>query len=153
VKILLQRVSRASVTIAGRIHGEIGTGFLALVGCRSGDTVTDAEKLATKTAKLRVFEDAAGKMNLSVMDIGGSILAISQFTLYADTSSGSRPGFSLAGDPAEAKKLYLLYIKKLREILGQEKVAEGIFGAEMKVELSNEGPCTVELVSESSLKA
>ena len=130
--------------------GAVGDGFLALVGCREGDTPEDADRLAWKTAHLRVFEDGAGRMNRSLADTGGAVLAISQFTLYADTRKGNRPGFSLAGDPEAAERLYDRYCADLRSLLGAGRVATGRFGASMRVELVNEGPCTVELASDGA---
>ena len=148
MKLLLQRVSEASVTIDGERVGEIGPGYLALVGCREGDTPEDADRLAVRAANLRVFEDAEGRMNRSVLDVGGSILAVSQFTLYADTRKGNRPSFVLAGDPALAEALYERAVADLRTLLGAGRVATGRFGADMKVALVNDGPCTIELLSE-----
>jgi D-tyrosyl-tRNA(Tyr) deacylase len=148
MKLLLQRVSEASVTIGGERVGEIGPGYLALVGCREGDTSEDADRLAVRAANLRVFEDAEGRMNRSVLDIGGSILAVSQFTLYADTRKGNRPSFVAAGDPALAEALYERAVADLRTLLGAGRVATGRFGADMKVALVNDGPCTIELLSE-----
>ena len=136
MKLLLQRVSEASVTIDGERVGEIGPGYLALVGCREGDTPEDADRLAVRAANLRVFEDDEGRMNRSVLDVGGSILAVSQFTLYADTRKGNRPSFVLAGDPALAEALYERVVADLRSLLGAERVA------------TDDGPCTIELVSE-----
>ena len=145
MKILLQRVSSASVTVAGESVGRIADGFLALVGCRTGDRPEDADRLAARTASLRVFEDDAGKMNRSVIDIGGSVLVVSQFTLYADTSHGRRPGFSGAARPEKAEPLYERVVAQLRERLGADRVGTGRFGAEMKVRLLNDGPCSFEL--------
>lgn len=148
MKLLLQRVSEASVTIGGERVGEIGPGYLALVGCRTGDTPEDADRLAVRAANLRVFEDAEGRMNRSVLDAGGAILAVSQFTLYADTRKGNRPSFVLAGDPALAEALYDRVVADLRSLVGAGRVATGRFGADMKVALVNDGPCTIELSSE-----
>ena len=151
MKILLQRVSEASVAIGGETAGAVGRGYLALVGCRGGDTAEDCDRLAVRTANLRVFEDDAGRMNRSVLDVGGGILAISQFTLYADTRKGNRPSFVEAGDPAEAELLYERFLADLRSLLGPDRVAQGRFGADMKVSLVNDGPCTIELRSEVAL--
>ena len=148
MKLLLQRVSRASVSVGGETVGAVGPGYMALVGCRSGDTPEDADRLAVRAAALRVFEDAEGRMNRSVLDVGGSVLAISQFTLYADTRKGNRPSFVQAGDPVLAERLYDRLCADLRSLLGPGRVATGRFGADMRVELVNEGPCTIELVSE-----
>ena len=151
MKILLQRVSEASVAIAGETAGAVGRGYMALVGCRGGDTAEDCDRLAARTASLRVFEDDAGRMNRSVADVGGAVLAISQFTLYADTRKGNRPSFVEAGDPAEAELLYERFLADLRSLLGPDRVAQGRFGADMKVSLVNDGPCTIELKSEVAL--
>ena len=132
MKLLLQRVSEASVTIDGERVGKIGPGYLALVGCREGDTPEDADRLAVRAANLRVFEDDEGRMN----------------RFYADTRKGNRPSFVLAGDPALAEALYERVVADLRSLLGAERVATGRFGADMKVALVNDGPCTIELVSE-----
>ncbi len=150
MKILLQRVSRASVTVGGETVGAIGSGLLALVGCREGDAAEDADRLAVRTSALRVFADGGGRMNLSLADTGGAVLAVPQFTLYADTRKGNRPSFVHAGDPAAAAVLCDRYAADLRSLLGAGRVAEGRFGADMRVELANEGPCTVMLESETS---
>ena len=118
-----------------------------------GDVPEDAERLAAKTAALRVFEDAQGRMNLSIRDTGGSVLAVSQFTLYADTSRGNRPSFVEAGDGASASALYDRYCEALRALLGPDRVATGRFRSEMRVSLVNEGPCTIELKSERARQA
>ena len=151
MKILLQRVSSASVAVGGAVVGSVGRGYLALVGCRTGDTDEDCDRLAVRTANLRVFEDDAGRMNRSVLDAGGSILAVSQFTLYADTRKGNRPSFVEAGDPAAAEGLYERFLADLRSLLGPDRVAQGVFGADMAVSLVNDGPCTIELRSEVAL--
>lgn len=150
MKILLQRVSRASVSADGETLGAIGPGLLAFVGCREGDTDEDADRLAVRTAALRVFPDGTGRMNLSVADTGGSVLAVSQFTLYADTRKGNRPSFVRAGAPEAAEILCDRFAADLRSLLGPERVAAGRFGADMRVELANEGPCTIELLSETA---
>jgi D-tyrosyl-tRNA(Tyr) deacylase len=145
MKALIQRVSRAAVRIDGACVGEIGRGFVVLLGVRAGDTDADAHTLAQKTAALRVFPDTTDKMNLSLQEIDGAVLVISQFTLYADTRKGNRPSFIGAGPPALADHLYRLYIEALRATLGPERVATGRFGASMQVELINDGPVTIEL--------
>ena len=150
MKILLQRVSRASVEVDSETVGAIGHGYMALVGCREGDLPEDADRLAVRVANLRVFEDDQGRMNRSVLDTGGGVLAISQFTLYADTRKGNRPSFSLAGSPEAAATLYERFCADLRTLLGPDRVAMGRFGASMRVSLVNEGPCTIELVSETA---
>ena len=121
---------------------------MALVGCRGDDVPEDADRLAVRTAQLRVFEDEQGRMNRSVLDVGGGVLAISQFTLYADLRKGNRPSFAASGPPDAAEILYDRYVAALRTLLGADRVATGRFGAEMRVKLVNEGPCTIELCSE-----
>ena len=142
MKAVIQRVTEASVEVEGKIVGECKKGYLVLFGAAEGDTVEDVEILAKKTANLRVFCDENDKMNLSVLDIDGEILAISQFTLLADVKKGNRPSFINAMAPVEAERLYKLYCEKLRE-LGVKRVDEGIFGADMKVSLVNDGPVTI----------
>jgi D-tyrosyl-tRNA(Tyr) deacylase len=129
------------VKIDGEIHGRIGTGFLVLVGVCDADTEKEADKLAGKIARMRIFEDDAGKMNLSLDKVGGQVLSISQFTLYADCHKGNRPSFDQAGKPDHAKQLYLYFNDALRAY--GIHVEEGIFGADMKVELLNDGPVTI----------
>ena len=142
MKAIIQRVLNASVEVDGEIVGSCNEGFLVLVGAAEGDTAEDAEILARKTANLRVFRDENDKMNLSVLDIGGDILAISQFTLLADVKKGNRPSFINAMEPTKANELYELYCEKLLEA-GVKKVDKGIFGADMKVNLLNNGPVTI----------
>ena len=141
MKVVIQRVSKASVTIEGNINGAIDKGFLVLVGISEEDDEAIIAKMASKISKLRIFDDDNQKMNLVLNDIGGSILSISQFTLYADTNKGNRPSFTNAGKPEKAERLYLLFNEELRK-LGL-KVEEGIFGSDMKVELLNDGPVTI----------
>jgi D-aminoacyl-tRNA deacylase len=145
MKAILQRVSRGSVAVDGECVAEIGDGYVALVGVKNGDTPEDARQLARKTLALRVFADAEGRMNRSVQDIDGAILAVSQFTLYADTRKGCRPGFSRAASPAGALPIYREYVERLRGEMGVERVKTGVFGATMRVALCNEGPVTVEI--------
>lgn len=141
MRALIQRVSEASVTVDGEITGEIGDGLLVLVCAMQGDTDAQAEKLAAKVAKCRIFQDDAGKMNLSVLDIGGSVLVVSQFTLAADTRSGNRPGFSTAAAPNEGERLYEYFSDQMAA--QGLNVAKGRFGADMKVRLLNDGPVTI----------
>lgn len=148
MKALLQRVTRGSVSVDGRTIGAVQQGYVVLLGVRRGDTEGDARQLAEKTAGLRVFPDPQGRMNLSVIDVGGGILVISQFTLYADTRKGNRPGFTEAAEPGEAERLYESYVESLRAILGRERVATGLFRAAMQVELVNDGPVTIELTTD-----
>ncbi len=138
VKAVVQRVSSASVSADGEAVAEIGRGLLVLLGVRKGDTHEDADRLARKLLALRIFEDDAGKMNLSVADVQGELLCVSQFTLYADARKGNRPSFVEAAPPEEAEPLY----ERVRDALGAEG---GRFGARMAVELVNEGPVTLVL--------
>ena len=140
MRAVLQRVTEARVHVDGALVGETGKGFLILVCAMGGDTEVQAEKLAAKVAKLRVFKDDQGKMNLSVRDIGGSALVVSQFTLAADLR-GNRPGFSSAAAPAEGERLYLQFSEALRK--EGVPVANGQFGADMAVSLVNDGPVTI----------
>ncbi len=141
MRVLLQRVRRASVTVAGETVGEIGHGILLFIGITAGDARADADWLAKKAAGLRIFEDEAGKMNKSLLDIGGDALVVSQFTLYADCRKGRRPGFDAAGDPAAANELYEYFVERLKTE-GGGHVATGRFGADMLVSLENDGPAT-----------
>ena len=143
VKALIQRVSEASVTIDGERVAEIGQGYLVLFSVTHTDTAALAEELARKTIALRIFEDENGKTNRSIIDVGGSIIVVSQFTLYADTDHGNRPGFSNAAKPDLAIPLYERYVECLRAALGPDRVGTGRFGADMKVRLLNDGPFTV----------
>jgi D-aminoacyl-tRNA deacylase len=145
MRAVLQRVSSAQVTVAGEVVGRIGQGLLVLLGVALGDEEQDARYLAEKTAQLRIFEDEAGKMNRSLEDIGGELLAVSQFTLLADCRQGRRPGFSAAAPPATAQALYERFVAILRQ--RGLAVATGVFQAEMAVQLINDGPVTVLLDS------
>ncbi len=149
MKALVQRVSRGSVSVGGAVKGDVGRGYVVLVGVREGDTEADAKYLAEKTANLRIFPDQDDKMNLSIREVeGGAVLAISQFTLYADTRKGNRPSFVRAGKPETAEKLYEAYVAFLRELLGADRVKTGVFRAMMSVEIVNDGPVTIELTSD-----
>lgn len=141
MRLVIQRVRQARVSVAGEVTGEIGPGLAVLVGVKVGDTEAEAEWLADKTAKLRVFEDEAGKLNRSVTDVGGEVLAISQFTLYGDASGGNRPSFITAARPEQAEPLIEAYIARLRGL--GVPTATGRFRAEMLVEIHNEGPVTL----------
>lgn len=145
MKALIQRVAEASVEVQGERVSEIGQGFLILLGITHGDGPAEVEKLARKIAALRIFEDENGLMNKSVTDVGGSVLVVSQFTLYADTQKGNRPSFVSAARPEHAEPLYNELVRQLRLTLGAGRVGTGVFGAEMKVRLLNDGPVTVEL--------
>ncbi len=145
MRAVLQRVSEASVTVDGTVTGHIGQGLLVLVGVGAGDSEAQVEWLVDKIAKLRIFEDDAGKMNRSLLDTSRALLAVSQFTLYADTTKGRRPSFLAAMEPTEAKRLYDLFCQRCRD--AGLTVAQGVFAADMKVALVNDGPVTVWLDS------
>lgn len=149
MRAVVQRVSRAEVTVNGRTAGRIDSGLLALLGIGRGDTAKDAAYLAGKTAGLRIFGGSDGRMTKSVRDVGGSVLAISQFTLFGDVRRGLRPSFDGAADPETAQSLYEEYVAQLRAA-GLE-VATGVFGAMMRVESVNEGPVTILLDSNKLL--
>jgi D-tyrosyl-tRNA(Tyr) deacylase len=145
MKLVVQRVQSASVTVAGKAVGEINAGLMVLVGVSHDDTAADAAHLAKKTANLRVFDDAGGVMNRSVLDAGGAVLAVSQFTLYGDCKKGNRPGYIAAARPEKGRELYDEYVKQLR---GHGLPVEtGTFQAEMEVRLVNDGPVTLILES------
>ncbi|WP_170409602.1 D-aminoacyl-tRNA deacylase [Ruegeria atlantica] len=141
MRALLQRVSRANVSVDGQMVGQSGPGLMILVCAMKGDDEQKAEQLAAKVSKLRIFKDDTGKMNRSVVDVGGSALVISQFTLAADTSRGNRPGFSEAAPPAVGKHLYEEFARRLQA--HGVPVETGQFGADMAVELVNDGPVTI----------
>lgn len=145
MRVVLQRVQHACVRIDGKIHGSIQQGFMLLVGITQEDNEQIVEKIAAKCAQLRVFEDSMGKMNRSLQDVNGEILSISQFTLYADCKRGRRPGFEKAAKPELSKPLYDKFNEALRSY--GLHVETGIFGADMKVELCNDGPVTIILDS------
>ena len=146
MKLVIQRVSRASVTVRGSVIGQIGQGYLVLVGVGREDTKEDADRLVRKMIGLRIFSDENGKINKSLKDVDGQLLLISQFTLYADCRHGNRPGFTDAEDPEKAKELYEYMIDSCRREI--PVVEQGEFGADMKVELVNDGPFTILLDSE-----
>lgn len=141
MRFLIQRAARASVTVDGNTIAQIGKGLLVLIGIGREDTEKDADRLVEKLVKLRVFEDEDGKTNRSLADVGGSLLLVSQFTLYADCRKGNRPSFGNAGSPEEAKRLYEYIISRCQEQVSDTQT--GRFGAEMQVELVNDGPFTV----------
>ena len=143
MKMVIQRVNHASVTIDGEVNGAIEKGFLVLLGVGQDDTEEIADKYVKKMVGLRIFDDEEGKTNLSLDQVGGSVLLISQFTLYANWKKGYRPSFIEAGDPAKAEQLYEYVIAKTKESV--PNVQTGIFGAEMKVALENDGPFTIVL--------
>ena len=149
MKAIIQRVSRASVTIEEKVVGAIGQGYLVLLGVAQGDTVEIIEKLVKKMIDLRIFQDENGKTNLSIEDVGGEILVVSQFTLLADCKKGRRPSFIKAGDPKTAEEMYELFIEECKKRIS--KVEHGSFGSDMKVELVNDGPFTIILDSDELL--
>lgn len=142
MRALVQRVSEASVKVDNKITGKIEKGYLVLLGVKVGDTQKEADYIAKRVCNLRVFEDENDKMNLSLKDVGGKILVVSQFTLYGDTSGGNRPSFTEAARPEEANKLYEYFCDKCEKEYGIE-VQKGIFRADMKVSLINDGPVTI----------
>ena len=142
MKAVIQRVSSASVSVDGNCVGRIGTGYLILLGVMDGDGKAQAELLARKTAELRINEDENGKMNLSLIQIGGEALVVSQFTLCADVSHGRRPSFTPSAPPLEAEKLYEYFCEQLRQN-GVSNIETGVFGADMQVSLINDGPVTM----------
>ena len=146
MRAVIQRVRRAQVTVDGRVVGQIGSGLVVLLGIGKGDTAETADYLAEKTANLRIFDDAAGKMNVSLLESGGAALVVSQFTLYGDVRRGRRPAFDRAAPPQEAKEIYEQYAANLRSF--GIRVETGIFQAHMVLELENDGPVTILLDSE-----
>lgn len=151
MKAILQRTSRASVTVDREVKGKIGKGFLILLGVENGDDEREAAALADKISGLRIFTDENDKMNLSLSDVGGEVLVISNFTLCADCSHGRRPSFIAAARPETAQPLYEYFCARLRE-KGVKKVEQGIFGADMQVELVNDGPVTLDIDSKDLKK-
>lgn len=145
MKFVIQRVTHASVTVDGAVLGKIEKGFMVLIGLEDSDTQAVADKMISKMLGLRIFEDEAGKMNLALKDVGGGLLLISQFTLYADCKKGNRPSFVKAGKPDMAEPMYEYIIEKCREQI--ENTQKGQFGADMKVDLLNDGPVTIVLDS------
>jgi D-aminoacyl-tRNA deacylase len=146
LRAVLQRVSRAKVTMGGKVTGEIGTGLLVLLGVAAGDEKADADYLAEKIAGLRIFEDAEGKMNRAVKDVGGAILVVSQFTLYGDVRRGKRPSFDAAAPPQKARELYDYFVERIRA--SGLPCQTGRFQEMMQVELVNDGPVTILLDSQ-----
>lgn len=146
MRIVLQRVTKASVKVEGRVIGAIDNGFLILLGVAESDTEAIADKLVDKLCKLRIFQDENGKTNLSLADVGGGLLVVSQFTLYADCRKGNRPSFVKAGSPERANHLYEYVVERCKQYV--EKVEHGEFGAYMQIELLNDGPFTVVLDSD-----
>jgi len=149
MRAVVQRVSRARVTVDGKLIGEIGAGLMVLLGVTHADDDKDADYLVDKIVNMRIFDDADGKMNLSLVDIDGGLLVVSQFTLYGDTRRGRRPSFIEASPGSEALRWYKYFVAKAREIV--KDVATGEFGAMMDVELVNDGPVTIILDSEKTI--
>ena len=149
MRIVIQRVQQASVTIDGQLHSQIGPGMMVLVGVREGDTLDDVKWLAAKTAALRIYDDDNGVMNRSIIDAGGEVLAVSQFTLNASTKKGNRPSYIHAAGHELAVPLYEAYCEQVQTLVGRE-VKRGVFGADMKVALVNDGPVTI--IIDSKLK-
>ena len=147
MKAWIQRVAEASVEIDGERVAEIGEGYLVFLGVTHDDNEAKADLIASRIVSLRIFEDENGKINRSIEDVGGSVIVVSQFTLYADTAHGRRPGFSAAARPEKAEPLYEKVVAVLRSKLGNDRVGTGRFGAEMKVRLLNNGPFSVELLA------
>jgi D-aminoacyl-tRNA deacylase len=142
MRIVLQRVSQASLSIGAKVHGEIGKGAVILLGIEDADEQSDADYLAMKIHGLRIFHDAEGKMNLSHAEINGDFMVVSQFTLYAATAKGNRPSFTRAARPEKALPLYEYFIQKLHELTGKD-IRTGVFGADMQISLVNDGPVTI----------
>ena len=142
MKAVIQRVKHSSVTVDGKLISKIDNGFMILLGVMDGDTKEDADKLIKKIPVLRIFEDENGKMNLSLLDIGGGALVVSQFTLYGDTKKGYRPSFIKAAKPPLSVDAYELFLAEMNK-QGLKDVQHGEFGADMQVSLVNEGPCTI----------
>jgi len=148
MRVLIQRVASAMVTVDGKITGEIGAGLLLLVGVTHSDTEATEERMADKIVKLRIFSDEQGLMNKSVLDTGGAVLAVSQFTLYADAKKGNRPSYTDAARPEQASPAFDRFVAKLSHRIGRV-VPTGVFGADMRVSLINDGPVTIWLDSET----
>jgi D-tyrosyl-tRNA(Tyr) deacylase len=143
MRLLIQRVSRAKVAVDGEVTGQIDKGMVVFLGIGAGDEEVTSRKMAEKCVRLRIFGDADGKMNLDIEQTGGSILVVSQFTLYGDAQKGNRPSFTAAAAPEKGERLYLAFCRELERLLGTARVATGRFRAMMDVELTNEGPVTI----------
>ena len=147
MRVVIQRVSEATMTIDNEVYSSIGLGLVVLVGFEDGDSEKSIDWLCSKIVNMRIFSDGEGKMNLSVVDVGGEILVVSQFTLHASTRKGNRPSFIRAAPPSISEPLYNTFVKRLSELL-EKPVATGIFGANMKVSLVNDGPVTIVMDTE-----
>lgn len=143
MKLVIQRVLNASVEIGGQVFSAISHGLMVLVGIHEDDNGADTDKLIKKLLQLRIFNDANGKMNLSLLDVKGDLLLVSQFTLYANCDKGHRPSYIQAAKPEKAKEMYNVFVNRCKEALGEDKVKTGVFGADMKVALVNDGPVTI----------
>jgi len=149
MRALVQRVKQCSVKIDGKLHASISSGMLILLGIKEGDSEADAEYLAKRCVDLRIYDDKAGKMNLSLQDVLGEAMVVSQFTLYGDTRKGNRPSYSDAAPPQIAETMYENFNHHLKELLGEQRVATGMFRAMMDVELINDGPVTLLIESKN----
>jgi D-aminoacyl-tRNA deacylase len=149
MRALVQRVKRCSVLLEGTQKSSIELGMLILLGVKNGDTESDADYLAERCSSLRIFEDEAGKMNLSVKDVKGEAMVVSQFTLYGDTHKGNRPSYTDAAPPQIAEALYNRFISHLQKLVGDQRVASGVFRAMMDIDLINDGPVTLMLESKN----
>ena len=147
MRFVVQRVTEAKVEVEGKVTGEIGTGFFVLIGVEESDDTAVADKLISKLIGLRIFSDENDKTNLSIQDVGGSLLLVSQFTLYADCKKGNRPSFVKAGSPQHAEDLYNYIVEKCKKELGEARVGTGMFGEHMTCSLVNQGPFTIILDS------
>jgi len=147
MRLVIQRVKNASVTVEGKIVGKIGTGLMILVGVRAGDTEDEVGYCVDKSLSLRIFDDEQGKMNRSLIDCNGSVLIVSQFTLYGETRKGNRPSYSEAAPPELAERLYEAFVDRVKQRIGNDRVATGVFKAMMDVHLVNDGPVTLILES------
>lgn len=150
MRAIVQRVKRSCVRIDGQVYSSIGQGILVLLGVGDVDNEQDATYVAEKCAGLRIFDDGEGKMNLSVRDVGGEVMVVSQFTLYGETQKGNRPSYSRAASPQLAETLYEKYLADIRKLVGDQRIRSGVFRAMMDVELTNDGPVT--LIVESKRK-
>ncbi len=149
MRALVQRVKQSSVMIDGKVHSSIRNGIMILLGVRIDDDDSDAVAAAEKCASLRIFDDRDGKMNLSVRDVSGEVLVVSQFTLYGDTRRGNRPSYSDAAPPAVAEPLYEKFVDEMKRLVGIQKVQAGVFRARMDLKLVNDGPVTVQVESKA----
>lgn len=148
MRAIIQRVTEAQLSINNDIHATIPQGLVVLLGIANNDQQEDEDWLLKKISQLRIFSDEEGKMNKSILDIQGALLIVSQFTLFADLKKGNRPGFKRSAPPTEAEAQYLHFVSRAKELLGDEKIKTGIFGADMQIQLVNDGPVTIVLDSQ-----